>query len=147
MPNNVIGVPPQINWLGRLDKYAENVSGSLTNPTVLIAQFQVPTIPDAGGQNQGNVIRITDFAATCDGGGINSRFFIQKAANNAGVPGSWITAARIVLPAGGNYHRTYARGIFVANAQWCRVVFYQDTVAYVSAEIKGETAQSDLVDV
>jgi len=141
MPNT-IGAPVQIQWLGRLDKYGESTNGSITQ-VVLIAAFQVVAIPDASSQNQGNLIKITDFAACVDSGGVNSRFYIQKSTDG----NNWTTIARITLPVAGNYHRTYSKPKFVTAGQYCRVIMKQGTAAGASVELTGETAQSDVVDI
>ncbi len=143
MPSNVIAIPGQVQWLGRLDKYGESAGGSIVASTVIIPVFAVASLGDANQQNQGNLIKITDFAASCDAGGLNTKVYLQKSNNGT----TWTTVARISLPVAGNYHRSYSKPIYVAMGQSCRVVFVQDTAAGVSVELKGETAQSDVVDV
>lgn len=138
-----IAIPVQIQWLGRLDKYGELAAGSVAPNTVLIAAFQVPATPGASGQNQGNIIAITDFAGSADAGSVNTRIYIQKSSDG----NTWTTVARISLASSGNYHRTYRKPIYIANGQFCRVTCQQDTAGGVSAELKGETAQSDVVDI
>jgi len=138
-----IAIPAGISWPGRLDKLGSSATGSTSADTVLISSFQAADITDPSAQNQGNVIAITDFAAGTAVGSSGTVISLQKSTDNS----TWTTIAQILLEGSANYHRSYTTPIYVARAQYCRVVYQQTVAGRIYAEIKGRTALNDLVDL
>jgi hypothetical protein len=129
----------QFSPVGRLEKFGE-VAGN-TNETDIIAAFQIPSATSTTARNRA---RIREFKVTAEKGASNSRFKIYK--SNDGV--AWTAVARLVIPDGGDKLESMTVPIIIPPGQYCKVTGRQATASgNMSAELRGETENTDITDV